>query len=299
MKKIYFFAALAFGITVFASCTNGKNKGENKDGDSTEQNVTKNEEGKKIGPMGSFTMAEGSALEDVDNIEYVLYPSNYQSYMEEGKDINNATAIYYKTTIADAGENNTKLSDKEIRYPNNLLIPIYKDAKAKKGDVVLTWWQSGSGMQRAIVTDDSDPTMHKVHYLDLSFKGDGSGFAENHDNEQLKPNSFVVLKNGEFQQGAPIVVNEDGKKSKGVLVKVDGDKVLYLAFASALKETNKSAVKVIPIKPNYSVGDNVKGVFVGSFSKDYKVTKIDYKIGRGWVKNDNEETVLSILEVMK
>ena len=299
MKKIYFFAALAFGITVFASCTNGKNKGENKDGDSTEQNVTKNEEGKKIGPMGSFTMAEGSALEDVDNIEYVLYPSNYQSYMEEGKDINNATAIYYKTTIADAGENNTKLSDKEIRYPNNLLIPIYKDAKAKKGDVVLTWWQSGSGMQRAIVTDDSDPTMPKVHYLDLSFKGDGSGFAENHDNEQLKPNSFVVLKNGEFQQGAPIVVNEDGKKSKGVLVKVDGDKVLYLAFASALKETNKSAVKVIPIKPNYSVGDNVKGEFVGSFSKDYKVTKIDYKIGRVWVKNDNEETVLSILEVMK
>lgn len=299
MKKIYFFAALAFSITVFASCTNGKNKSENKDGDSTEQNVTKNEEGKKIGPMGSFTMAEGSALEDVDNIEYVLYPSNYQSYMEEGKDINNATAIYYKTTIADAGENNTKLSDKEIRYPNNLLIPIYKDAKAKKGDVVLTWWQSGSGMQRAIVTDDSDPTMPKVHYLDLSFKGDGSGFAENHDNEQLKPNSFVVLKNGEFQQGAPIVVNEDGKKSKGVLVKVDGDKVLYLAFASALKETNKSAVKVIPIKPNYSVGDNVKGVFVGSFSKDYKVTKIDYKIGRVWVKNDNEETVLSILEVMK
>ena len=299
MKNIYFFAALAFSITVFASCTNGKNKGENKDGDSTEQNVTKNEEGKKIGPMGSFTMAEGSALEDVDNIEYVLYPSNYQSYMEEGKDINNATAIYYKTTIADAGENNTKLSDKEIRYPNNLLIPIYKDAKAKKGDVVLTWWQSGSGMQRAIVTDDSDPTMPKVHYLDLSFKGDGSGFAENHDNEQLKPNSFVVLKNGEFQQGAPIVVNEDGKKSKGVLVKVDGDKVLYLAFASALKETNKSAVKVIPIKPNYSVGDNVKGVFVGSFSKDYKVTKIDYKIGRVWVKNDNEETVLSILEVMK
>ena len=299
MKKIYFFAALAFSITVFASCTNGKNKGENKDGDSTEQNVTKSEESEKIGPMGSLTMAEGSALEDVDNIEYVLYPSNYQSYMEEGKDINNATAIYYKTTIADAGENNTKLSDKEIRYPNNLLIPIYKDAKAKKGDVVLTWWQSGSGMQRAIVTDDSDPTMPKVHYLDLSFKGDGSGFAENHDNEQLKPNSFVVLKNGEFQQGAPIVVNEDGKKSKGVLVKVDGDKVLYLAFASALKETNKSAVKVIPIKPNYSVGDNVKGVFVGSFSKDYKVTKIDYKIGRVWVKNDNEETVLSILEVMK
>lgn len=299
MKKIYFFAALAFGITVFASCTNGKNKGENKDGDSTEQNVTKNEEGKKIGPMGSFTMAEGSALEDVDNIEYVLYPSNYESAMEDGEDIKGATAIYYNSTIADAGENNTKLSGKDVRYPNNLLIPIYKDAKAKKGDVVLTWWQSGSGMQRAIVTDDSYPTMPKVHYLDLSYNAEGTGIAQGHENEQLKPNSFVVLKNGEFQQGAPIVVNEDGKKTEGVLVRVDGDKVLYLGFASSLKEANKSEVKVIPIKPNYSVGDNVKGVFVGSFSKDYKVTKIDNKIGRVWLNDGNKETILNIMQVMK
>ncbi len=299
MKKIYFFAALAFGITVFASCTNGKNKGENKDGDSTEQNVTKSEEGEKIGSMGSFTVSEGTPFEDVDNIEYVLYPSNYASAMEEGKDFRDATSVYYKASIDEAGDKTTKLMGKEVNYPNNLLIPIYKDAKAQKGDVVLTWWQSGSGLQRAIVTDDSDPTMPKVHYLDLNYNADGEGLAQRHDNEQLKPNSFVVLKNGEFQPGAPIVVNEDGKKTEGVLVRVDGDKVLYLGFASSLKEANKSEVKVIPIKPNYSVGDNVKGVFVGSFTKDYKVTKIDNKIGRVWLNDGNKETILNIMQVMK
>ena len=98
--------------------------------------------------------------------------------------------------------------------PNSLLIPIYKGATAKKGDIVLTWWQSGSGMERAIVTDDSDPTQPKVHYLDLSYKGDGSGFAEKHDNEQLKPNSFVVLNDGEWQPGAPLAVKDDGKYNK-------------------------------------------------------------------------------------
>ncbi|RRC99458.1 hypothetical protein [Prevotella sp. OH937_COT-195] len=299
MKKIYLFAVLACGIMVFANCTDGKNKEKKEGADSTGNELVEAKDGKKLSPMGTFAMGEGSALEDVDNIEYVLYPSSYSSAMEEGKDIKGKTSIYYKNTIADAGEKNTKLSGTDVRYPNNLLIPIYKDAKAKKGDIVLTWWQSGSGLQRAIVTDDSDPTQPKVHYLDLNFKGDGTGFAEDHDNEQLKPNSFVVLKDGEMQQGAPIVVNEDGEKEEGILVKADGDNVIYLAFASSLKETKKSNVKVIPLTPNYGVGDNVKGVFVGSFSKDYKVKKIDRKIGRVWLDDEGKEEILSILEVIK
>ncbi|MDD7317242.1 MAG: hypothetical protein SOZ80_03590 [Prevotella sp.] len=299
MKKIYFFAALAFSFVAFASCTDSKNKGENKEGDSTEQNVSNGEEGKKIGPMGSFTSPEGTALKDVDNIEYVLYPHSYKSAMEAGEDIKGKTTIYYKDKVADSGEKNTELAGTRFRYPNNLLIPIYKDAKAKKGDIVLTWWQSGSGMKRAIVTDDSDPTMPKVHYLDLSFKGDGSGFAEEHDNEQLKPNSFVVLKDGEFQPGAPLAIKNKGELVVGILIKEVGDKVIYLGFAGSLNEIDKSEVKLLPLKPNYGVGDNVKSVFVDAFTKDAKVTKIDSKIGRVWVKEGDKEKILNIFEVMK
>jgi len=297
MKKIFYFAALTMGVIAFSSCTDKQAKGGNEGSDSaaTEQVA----EGEKIGPMGSFTLAEGTALKDAENISYVLYPSSYASAMEKNEDFKGKTAIYYSSQLAEAGETNSKLSGKDVRYPNVLLIPIYKDAKAKKGDVVLTWWQSGSGMQRAIVTDDSDPTMPKVHYLDLNYKGDGSGFAEKHDNEQLKPNSFIVLNNGEWVPGAPIAVNVDGKQKNGVLIAVEGDKVIYQGFADVLEETTKSAVKVLPVKPSLSVGDNVKGVFVSEFSKDYKVSKVDEKIGRVWVKDGDKEEVLSIFDVMK
>ena len=265
MKKIFYFAALALSVIAFSSCTDKQANGNNNGSDST---ATEQEGEAKMGPMGTFTIPEGSALKDADNISYILFPSSYASAMEKGEDINGKTAIYYNRELAEAGETNSKLSGNEVRYPNNLLIPIYKDAKAKKGDVVLTWWQSGSGMERAIVTDDSDPTQPKVHYLDLSYKGDGSGFAEKHDNEQLKPNSFVVLNDGEWQPGAPLAVKDDGKYNKGILVN--------------------------------AVGDNVKSVFVGTFSKDTKVEKIDSKLGRIWVKEgDRDAEPVSIFEVMK
>lgn len=297
MKKIFYFAALALSVIAFSSCTDKQANGNNNGSDST---ATEQEGEAKMGPMGTFTIPEGSALKDADNISYVLFPSSYASAMEKGEDINGNTAIYYNRELAEAGETNSKLSGNEVRYPNNLLIPIYKDAKAKKGDVVLTWWQSGSGMERAIVTDDSDPTQPKVHYLDLSYKGDGSGFAEKHDNEQLKPNSFVVLNDGEWQSGAPLAVKVDGKYNKGILVNAVGDKVLYLGFAGKLIEANKSDVKLLPIKPAVNVGDNVKSVFVGTFSKDTKVEKIDSKLGRIWVKEgDRDAEPVSIFEVMK
>ena len=47
-------------------------------------------------------------------------------------------------------------------------------------------------------------------------------------------------------------------------------------------------------------GDNVKSVFVGTFSKDAKVEKIDSKLGRIWVKEgDRDAEPVSIFEVMK
>lgn len=300
MKKIFYFAALAFGVVALASCTDKKNTGDNGNADSTAiEEVAKGEEAPKVGPMGSFTAAEGEPLEDVDNISYVLYPSSYASKIKKGEDVKGQGAVYYDKTLVEAGDKNSKLSGEETPYPNSLIIPLYKDAKAKKGDIVLTWWQSGSGMQRAIVTDDSDPTMPKVHYLDLNYKGDGTGFAEKHDNEQLKPNSFIVLKDGEWQSGAPLAVNVGGKVKDAILIKLVGDKVIYKGFAGVVDEANKSEVKLLPLKPSVNVGDNVKGVFVGSFSKDYKVSKIDSKIGRIWVKDGNNEEILNFFEVMK
>ncbi|WP_232227259.1 hypothetical protein [Hoylesella shahii] len=52
------------------------------------------------------------------------------------------------------------------------------------------------------MVDDTKQLTPKVCYLDLDYRTDGRGFANNHANEELKPNSFKVLKNGEWTSGA-------------------------------------------------------------------------------------------------
>jgi len=59
--------------------------------------------------------------------------------------------------------------DDDTEIPNYMIIPIRPDESAKVGDIVLTWWQSGSGMKRAIVTNASDPTAPEVNYIDIEW----------------------------------------------------------------------------------------------------------------------------------
>ena len=90
MKKIFYFAALALSVIAFSSCTDKQANGNNNGSDST---ATEQEGEAKMGPMGTFTIPEGSALKDAENISYVLFPSSYASAMEKGEDINGNTAI--------------------------------------------------------------------------------------------------------------------------------------------------------------------------------------------------------------
>ena len=295
MKKIFYFAALALSVIAFSSCTDKQANGNNNGSDST---ATEQEGEAKMGPMGTFLWEHLLSLRVLHSrmLTTFLISSSQAAMQVQWRMARTSTERPLSTTT----ENLLRLvkptvSFQEMRFAilttfsslstrtlkQRRVMLFCKDAKAKKGDVVLTWWQSGSGMERAIVTDDSDPTQPKVHYLDLSYKGDGSGFAEKHDNEQL-------------------AVKDDGKYNKGILVNAVGDKVLYLGFAGKLIEANKSDVKLLPVKPAVNVGDNVKSVFVGTFSKDTKVEKIDSKLGRIWVKEgDRDAEPVSIFEVMK
>ena len=300
MKKIFYFAALALSVIAFSSCTDKQANGNNSGSDST---ATEQEGEAKMGPMGTFTIPEGSALKDADNISYILFPSSYASAMEKGEDINGKTAIYYNRELAEAGETNSKLSGNEVRYPNNLLIPIYKDAKAKKGDVVLTWWQSGSGMQRAIVIDASTATEPVAVYLDRYWKDD----PDHKDNqelakgEKLKPNSFNVLKDGEWQAGAAVAYRDGGEWKKGTLMHVDGNKVLLSVFSSHLFATTKDRCKLIPFKEKIKKGDKVWATFVDGFRDGYTVKEINEKVGRVWVQRNGSSSMdcKSIVEVTK
>jgi hypothetical protein len=303
MKKHLFFAiALPLAMTL-SSCGNNSPKEKKTDNGSAEPAATEvvetpePEEAKE--PGFPWNYPEGIKNGNLEEGQYVLsIHSFYPSKLIESENPANETYIFYSATLSTVGDtkSSVKYFGDDIEMPNSLIIPIPKEQTAKKGDIVLTWWQSGSGLQRAIVTDASNPTMPKVDYLDLSYKDDGTGFANNHANEQLKPNSFVVLNNGEWQPGAQIITSSN---EAGTLISCTDDKVLVSGFAGKIAVYRRSDCKVIPSNQNLKAGDEVMAIFTSSYNTGYTVKKVDQKIGRVWVEKNGDVKVLSLLEVYK
>lgn len=303
MKKYLFFAiALPLAMTL-SSCGNNSQKEKKTDNGNAEPATTEvvetpePEEAKE--PGFPWNYPEGIKNGNLEEGQYVLsIHSFYPSKLIESENPANETYIFYSATLSTVGDtkSSVKYFGDDIEMPNSLIIPIPKEQTAKKGDIVLTWWQSGSGLQRAIVTDASNPTMPKVNYLDLSYKDDGTGFANDHANEQLKPNSFVVLNNGEWQPGAQIITSSN---EAGTLISCTDDKVLVSGFAGKIAVYKRSDCKVIPSNQNLKAGDEVMAIFTSSYNTGYTVKKVDQKIGRVWVEKNGDVKVLSLLEVYK
>ncbi|MBQ5958622.1 MAG: hypothetical protein IJL44_05485 [Bacteroidales bacterium] len=253
-------------------------------------------------PGFPWDFPEGNKNEGLADGQTILsIQSFYPNALKEKENPANETYIFYNAVLTSVGDTKSTVRyfGEDIEMPNALIIPIPAEQQAKKGDIVLTWWQTGSGMQRAIVKDASNPSAPKVDYLDLSYKEDGKGFANEHADEQLKPNSFVVLKDGEWQPGAQVVVSGDGSFDVGTLISCTDDKVLLKCFAGKIRVFKRSACKLIPLKQNLKPGDEVMSIFAGSLKTGYKVKKVDEKIGRVWVEGSFGDDIVNILEVYK
>lgn len=230
---------------------------------------------------------------------------HYFDAVKAGKSLHDNTMIFYKTSMEKVGSEKSMLASwqKEVEVPNALIIPLDQKAKAKKGDVVLTWWQSGSGMQRAIVIDDSTPTEPRVCYLDLGWPDnpDSPKTAERRKGEQLKPGTFTVIKNGKWQSGEQVAYRNNGEWHSGRIIHTAGDKVLLSVFANYIEATTKDRIKVIPFKEKFKVGDKVSVIWVRSYRPGYTVVKVDEAYGRVYVKADGKDRVecKSIVEVTK
>lgn len=316
MKKTLFFAITLPIALAMASCGSSTPKENNTDKPKDQQPPTEvvetaqtdapeaqpEAEPEAKEPVFPWDFPEGTKNEGLAEGQTILsIQSFYPNALKEKANPANETYIFYNAVLSSVGDTKSivRYFGEDIEMPNAVIIPIPADQQAKKGDIVLTWWQSGSGMQRAIVKDDSNPSAPKVDYLDLSYKDDGTGFSNEHANEQLKPNSFVVLKDGEWQPGAQVVVSGDGSFDVGTLISSTDDKVLLKCFAGKIRVFKKSACKVIPLQQHLKPGDEVMSIFAGSLKTGYKVKKVDEKIGRVWVEGSFGDDIVNILEVYK
>ena len=209
--------------------------------------------------------------------DFVLCPSRqfYDSAVEKG--LQKTTFIYYTARFVEAGEAESRvksLAGTEYTLPNVFIIPIPQGQTANVGDILLTWWQTGSGMQRAIVVGGTK-TEPVVRYLDIAYDNpSGAGKRE----DKLKPDSFVVLRNS-FQIGSSVAVSVGSQHRVGQLLAADEERILVKEFAGRLQVYDRANAKPLPIQPNLSDGSAAKAAMFGTL-KPITVKTVDAKIGR-------------------
>lgn len=307
MNKII---ALVFLAAVFTACskdantntaatTNNPNNAATKPSAATTPTIDPNLQA--TFPFKDFPAVETTAKTG----ETVLVPS--YNWLQEAnvKGADKVTMIWYHQTMSAPGAemSDVKFMSDTRKVPNAYIVAIAPNGTAKKGDIVLTWWQTGSGMQRAIVVDDSTPTEPVVRYLDIDYDNpaksrDGKTTIGQMD-EKLKPNSFVKI-SAAFEPGTIVAIQDGADQKSAQVIRVAGDKVFVNGFAGRVVVVEKSRCTPFPLVSSAKVGDKVKAVWVGTL-KDGTVTKVEPAIGRVFVKFDvdGKERAVAFGEVMK
>lgn len=214
---------------------------------------------------------------------------HYFQEVKEGQGLLKKTMIWYDTKIDAPGKEKTVIDEygKKIEVPNALIIPLAKEAKVKKGDILLTHSKYHE-RQRAIVIDVPLPNEPVVCFLDDRWpdKVDSSSLPEKLKGEQLKPGSYNVIKDGNFVSGAQVAYRRDGEWKFGVIMQISGDKMLVCGFASRLDCVSKSDCKLIPFKEKIKKGDRVRCIDLDRYEDGYTVVQVDMEHGHIWTQAD-------------
>jgi len=184
---------------------------------------------------------------------------------------------YTNYTVVEPGPFESKLERiSAATLPNALVIPLAKGEQVAKGDEVLTWWQTGGGMQHGLVTGGT-PTEPTVRYITL-----GDTVPDASKEWALKPDSFTKL-DEPFEVGSNVAYKSGAEYKWATIVGANGDKLLVLEAGSDMKVVSKAASTAIPVKPTFKAGDAVYAPFVATLGPA-KVVKVDDALGKITVK---------------
>jgi len=235
-------------------------------------------------PPGALPFEFPSVVLAAKKGDFVLAPS--KNWIDEAfiEGVENQTFIYYGAFLSAVGQKESKLrtlSGQNATIPNALILAVGRGGSANPGDVVLTAWASGSGLQRAIVVQGGSPTKPKVRYLDIDLENP-SGWGQRDD--ELPEDTFRVLTRPD-ELGTTVACKDGERKLRFVLVAEAGDKWLGLGFAGKLRVLDRKECTPVPIVPKLKTGDKVFVPVIGTFV-DAKVKKIDAATGRVWVAHE-------------
>ena len=212
-------------------------------------------------------------------------PQNWvESAREKGFEKQNF--IFYAAKfkgLSDGMAHLVNLAGRKHVIPESLVVPIHApseepSANIAPGTILLTWWQSGSGMQRALVVGGT-PKEPVVRYLDIAYENP-TGAAKKE--ETLKPGTFHVLSHP-LQPGTGVMIQGPGQVRHGIVISKDREQIAVLGFAGKLSVHPTRHATAIPIVPKVDQGQQVFVPVFGSM-KQARVTKVDAKIGRVFVE---------------
>jgi|GEM_PF-1769758 len=135
--------------------------------------------------------------------------------------------------------------------PNVLIIPLPPGERAQPGDLVLTSWASGTGMQRAIVVEGGTAEAPRVAYLDLDYDHpSGAGKRA----EVLPPGSFRLLTEA-GAVGSSVECDDGPRRVHYVVVHRGGPGALLgLGFGGRLRPLDPARCRPIPLRPRIEAG---------------------------------------------
>ncbi len=193
--------------------------------------------------------------------------------LKDMKEKKNAMVSYTNFEIIEVGSKQSKVKRvSEAVLPNSLILPLPRGEKVEVGDVVFTWWQSGGGIQHAIVTGGT-PRTPMVRYLTLP-----DSIKASKEEHTLKPESFIKL-DTPYEHGSTVMFPVHGNYNLGTVLNSSGDKLLIFASAR-LHVVDKSRTEPVPAVP----GKLKKGkvVYVPRYGKmgPAKVLKVDKETGK-------------------
>ena len=211
--------------------------------------------------------------------QFALVPS--REFLDRAiADDGQGTFIYYGATLvtADSPESTIKsLAGTTFTMPNSLIIPIRSGQKAKKGDILLGHWESGSGLQRAIVVGGTE-TEPVVRYLDMDYENP-SGWGQKEDT--WKADRFSVLSEP-WQIGTTTACGASNDRKHGILTATSGNRVLVSGFAGSISAYAREECISLSPSPTVAAGDTVWVPVIGTYT-EATVSRVDAEIGRVFV----------------
>lgn len=166
----------------------------------------------------------------------------------------------------------------EDTIPNSVIIPIRRGESARPGDVVLTSWASGFGMQRAMVVRGKSRRRPRVRYLDMKYENP-AGLAR--ETDTLAPHTFHKLR-GRWEPGTAVAIRDDEGFRHGIVVARHEQKLLTIGFGRKMEVVPRSDCVPLPIRPRLRRGDEVSVPYLGRFYPGV-VKRVSIRIGRVFV----------------